>query len=75
MTKWLSEIQFHHLPSFLSSNILSFQGSDVHSKDTKKTTYMYVCSYLSRWMCVDRDKIIYIFKNISDMTLKAFKGG
>lgn len=56
MTKWLSEIQFHHLPSFLSSNILSFQGSDVHSKDTKKTTYMYVCMYLSRWMCVDRER-------------------
>ena len=67
MTKWLSEIQFHHIPSFLSSNILSFQGSDVYPKDIKKTTYMYVYMYVSIYLdeCVwverERDKRIYIF--------------
>lgn len=75
----ITEIQFNHRPHFLSSNILSFHGSDVHSKDTKRTICMYVPNYLSKWMCVERqrerEERIYIFKNISGVTLKALKGG
>lgn len=36
---------------------------------------MYVAIYLDECVWIERDKIIYIFKNISDMTLNAFKGG